>query len=115
MHHQLRTGKDFSPIAADHQGLMETMASTQNEGLAYLIDKPATLALPGDTHGIREWVLDPTPGFLHKLDSTVQARALGSAPATGRYYYYRRLSNGLNGHVPGLFMARTSAMATPSS
>jgi hypothetical protein len=83
---------------------METMASTQNEGLADLIDKPATLALPGDTHGIREWVLDPAPGFLHKLDSTVQARALGSAPATGRYY--RRLSNGSNGHVPGLFMAR---------
>ena len=105
MHHQLRTGKDFGPIAPDDQGIMEIMASTQNEGLADLIDKPATLALPGDTHGIREWALDPAPAFLAKLDSTIQARALGGAPATGRYY--RRLSNGSNGHVPGFFMART--------
>ncbi|MCI1188422.1 hypothetical protein MON38_13410 [Hymenobacter sp. DH14] len=105
MHHQLRTGKDFGTIAADDQGLMEIITSTQSEGLADLIDKPATLALPGDTHGIREWALDPAPKFLHKMDSTIQARAAGGAPATGRYY--RQLSNGSNGHVPGFFMART--------
>ena len=105
MHHQLRTGRDFGPIADDDRGLLEIMASTLNEGLADLIDKPATLALPGDSHGIREWALDPAPAFLHKLDSTIQARAWGGAPATGRYY--RRLANGSNGHVPGFFMART--------
>jgi hypothetical protein len=105
MHHQLRPERPFGPIAADDLGLLEIMASTQSEGLADLIDKPATLALPGDSHGIRAWGLDTAPAFLHKLDSTVQARAKGSAPATGRYY--RRLSNGSNGHVPGLFMART--------
>lgn len=105
MHHQLRTGRDFGSIADDDLGLLEIMASTQSEGLADLIDKPATLALPGDSHGIREWALDPAPAFLHKLDSTVQARARGGAPASGRYY--RRLSNGSNGHVPGFFMART--------
>ena len=105
MHHQLRTGRDFPTIAPDDLGLLEIMARTQSEGLADLIDKPATLALPGDSHGIREWALDPAPTFLHKMDSTIRARAAGGPPASGSYY--RRLSNGSNGHVPGFFMART--------
>ena len=105
MHHQLRPGRDFGTIAADDQGLMEIMSSIQNEGLADLIDKSATLAMPGDPRGIREWVLDPAPTFIHRMDSTIQVRARGGAPATGRYY--RQLSNGSNGHLPGFFMSST--------
>lgn len=105
MHHKLRTGKDFGHIAPDDEGLMEIMFSIQNEGLADLIDKSVTMNMPGDPHGIREWALDPAPAFIHRMDSTIQARALGGAPATGRFY--RRLSNGSNGHVPGFFMSGT--------
>jgi hypothetical protein len=103
MYHQLSRGKDFGPIAPDDQGLLQFMTSMQNEGIADLIDKPLTLALPGDPRGIREWALDPAPSFIHKMDSTLQSRAKGSAPTTGRYY--RQLSNGSNGHVPGFFMS----------
>ena len=105
MHHKLRTGKDFGAIAPDDEGLMGIMFSIQNEGLADLIDKAVTMNMPGDPRGIREWALDPAPGFIHQMDSTIQARALGGAPATIRFY--RRLSNGSNGHVPGFFMSGT--------
>ena len=105
IHHKLRTGKNFGPIAPDDQGLMEIMFSIQNEGLADLIDKSVTVNMPGDPRGIREWALDPAPAFIHQMDSAVQARALGGPPATGRFY--RRLSNGSNGHVPGFFMSGT--------
>ncbi|MFC6222288.1 DUF5700 domain-containing putative Zn-dependent protease [Hymenobacter artigasi] len=103
MHHRLRTGKDFGNIAPDDEGLMQIMFSIQNEGLADLIDKSVTINMPGDPRGIREWVLDPAPSFIHQMDSAIQARALGGAPATDRWY--RRLSNGSNGHLPGFFMS----------
>ena len=54
MYHQLSQGKDLGPIADDDQGLLQFMTSMQNEGIADLIDKPLTLALPGDSRGIRE-------------------------------------------------------------
>ncbi|OGX81013.1 hypothetical protein BEN48_07610 [Hymenobacter glacialis] len=105
MHHRLRTGKDFGTIAPDDQGLMEIMFSIQNEGIPDLIDKAVTIKMPGDPRGIREWIIDPAPAFIHQMDSSIQARALGGAPATGRFY--RRLSNGSNGHLPGFFMSST--------
>ena len=104
MHHQLRPHKDFGPVADDDQGLMGIIGSIQNEGLADLIDKNLELADPGDPREIREWILDPAPAFIHLLDSTIQSRARGGAPAPGTYY--RKLSRGSNGHLPGFFMAR---------
>ncbi|MBF9236012.1 hypothetical protein I2I05_01260 [Hymenobacter sp. BT683] len=103
MHHQLRPGKDFGTIAAEDEGLIGILASMQNEGIADLIDKPLTMGMPGDPRGIREWAMAPAPGFINKMDSAIQARARGGAPATGRYY--RQLSNGSNGHLPGFFMS----------
>jgi hypothetical protein len=103
MHHKLRTGKDFGVIAPDDEGLMGIMFSIQNEGLADLIDKSVTMNMPGDPRGIREWALYPAPTFIRQMDSTIQVRALGGAPATGRWY--RQLSKGSNGHLPGFFMS----------
>ena len=105
MYHNLSLSKDLGPIAAEDKGLLEMMYSTQNEGVADLIDKPLTMAMPGDPRGIRAWAMEPASAFIHQLDSTIQARALGGAAATGRYY--RQLSNGSNGHMPGFFMAST--------
>lgn len=103
VHHQLRPRKNFGTIAAADEGLMGIIGSIQNEGLADLIDKAPELAAPGDPKGIREWILDPAPAFIHKMDSAIQSQARGGAPAPGRYY--RQLSNGSNGHLPGFFMA----------
>lgn len=103
MHHLLRTSKDFGAIAADDNGLMQILGSIQNEGIPDLIDKKPALALPGDPMGFREWALDGAPTAIHRLDSTIQARARGGAPASLKFY--RSLSNGSNGHLPGCYMS----------
>ena len=103
MYHQLQPGRDFGPVTADDQGLLEIMSSMQNEGIADQIDKPLTMALPDDPRGIRDWAIAPAPRFIHCLDSAIQAHARGGAAASGRWY--RQLSNGSNGHLPGFFMS----------
>ena len=103
MYHQLQPGRDFGPIAPDDEGLLEIMASMQHEGIADQIDKPLALALPNDPRGIRDWALTPAPTFIHRMDSSIQVRARGGAAASGRWY--RNMSNGSNGHVPGFFMS----------
>lgn len=103
MYHQLQPSRDFGTIAPDDEGLLEIMASMQQEGIADQIDKPLTLAQPGDPRGIRDWALTPAPTFIHRLDSALQSRARGGAAASGRWY--RQLSDGSNGHLPGFFMS----------
>ena len=103
MYHQLQPEPYFGPIAPDDEGLLEIMASMQHEGIADQIDKPLTMALPGDPRGIRDWAIKPAPLFIHRMDSTLQSRARGGAPASGRWY--RQLSDGSNGHLPGFFMS----------
>ncbi|GAB3878711.1 hypothetical protein GCM10028824_41150 [Hymenobacter segetis] len=103
MYHQLQPERNFGTIAPEDEGLLEIMASMQHEGIADQIDKPLTMALPGDPRGIRDWAITPAPRFIHRMDSTLQARARGGAPASGRWY--RQLSDGSNGHLPGFFMS----------
>ena len=103
MYHQLQPDFHFGPIAPDDEGLLEFMTSMQHEGIADQIDKPLTMALPGDPRGIRDWAFTPAPTFIHRMDSALQSRARGGAAATGRWY--RRLSDGSNGHLPGFFMS----------
>ena len=103
MYHQLQPERAFGTVAPDDEGLLEIMASMQHEGIADQIDKPLTLALPGDPRGIRDWALTPAPTFIHRMDSALQARARGGAAASGRWY--RQLSDGSNGHLPGFFMS----------
>ena len=103
MYHQLQPNRDFGPLAPDDAGLLEFMASMQHEGTADQIDKVPTMALPGDPRGIREWALTPAPAFIHRMDSALQARARGGAAASLRWY--RQLSDGSNGHLPGFFIS----------
>ncbi|WP_035561276.1 DUF5700 domain-containing putative Zn-dependent protease [Hymenobacter sp. IS2118] len=103
MYHQLQPGREFGSIAPDDEGLLQILVSMQNEGIADQIDKPLTMAQPGDPHGIRDWALTPAPVFIQRMDSAIQARARGGTAATIRWY--RRLSNGSNGHLPGFFMS----------
>ena len=108
MHHQLRTGKDFGPQDPADQGILWAVNSAQNEGLADLVDKRALLEQTTDTataNETRRWLLAPAPAVLHKIDSTLRAQAAGG-PATPRRFY-KGLTNGSNGHLPGFFMAYT--------
>ena len=103
MYHQLQPERDFGTIVPDDLGLLEIMTSMQHEGIADQIDKPLTMALPSDPRGIRDWAITPAPSFIHRMDSALQARARGGAAASGRWY--RQLSDGSNGHLPGFFMS----------
>ena len=106
MHHQLISGvKLMSPPAPGDEGLLWMLRMELIEGLADLTDKKVQLEESADSTEIRTWALVPTPKALHNIDSTMQARAAGQAPAPERFY--RRLTNGSNGHVPGFFMAYT--------
>ena len=103
MYHQLQSGRDFGTIAPKEEGLLEIMASMQYEGIADQIDKPLAMDMPGDPRGIRNWAIAPAPSFIHRMDSTLQSRARGGVPASGRWY--RQLSDGSNGHLPRFFMS----------
>ena len=105
MHHQLRTGKDFGTIAPEDMGVLWALQTAQIEGLADLIDKRVQVGQSADSTGIRDWLLKPGPGVVHQIDSTLQVQAAGG-PATP-LKFYRRLTNGSNGHLPGFFMAYT--------
>lgn len=103
MYHQLQPSRDFGSIAPDDQGLLEFMTSMHQEGIADQIDKPLTMAMPDDPRGIRDWAITSAPTFIHRMDSALQSRARGGAAASGRWY--RQLSDGSNGHLPGFFMS----------
>lgn len=105
MHHQLRTGKDFGSIAPEDMGVLWALQTAQIEGLADLIDKRVQVEQSADSTGIRDWLLKPGPSVVHQIDSTLQVQAAGG-PATP-LKFYRRLTNGSNGHLPGFFMAYT--------
>jgi hypothetical protein len=105
MHHQLRAGKDFGTIAPEDEGVLWAFKSAQNEGLADLTDKRILLEQSADSTEIRDWLLKPAPGIIHKIDSTLQVQAAGKG--TTPLKFYRRLTNGSNGHLPGFYMAYT--------
>jgi hypothetical protein len=104
MHHQLRSHKDFGTIAPEDEGVLWALESAQNEGIADLTDKRVLLT-SADSTEIRDWLLKPGPGVVHQIDSTLQVQAAGGPAAPLRFY--RRLTNGSNGHLPGFFMAYT--------
>jgi hypothetical protein len=105
MHHQLRTSKNLGTLAAEDEGLLWAFKSAQNEGLADLTDKRVQLEKSADSTETRDWLLKPGPSVVHKIDSTLQVRAAGGPAAPLKFY--RRLTNGSNGHLPGFFMAYT--------
>ena len=82
--------------------LLEALDMAQNEGLADLTDKRVKLEQAPDTadsNEVRRWLLRPAPAVIHKIDSTIQVLAAGG-PVTP-LKFYRRLTNGSNGHLPG--------------
>jgi hypothetical protein len=105
MHHQLRTGKNLGTVAAEDEGLLWALKSAQNEGIADLTDKRILVEQSADSTEIRSWLLKPGPGVVHKIDSTMRVQAAGGAATPLKFY--RRLTNGSNGHLPGFFMAYT--------
>ncbi|SET71443.1 DUF5700 domain-containing putative Zn-dependent protease [Hymenobacter actinosclerus] len=107
IHHQLRPGLDFSFADSVDRPLLYALNMTLNEGVADLIDKSVQLRSPADSADIREWALRRAPSVLHQLDSVMQALAARPSAPRPELRYYRRLSNGSNGHLPGFFMART--------
>ncbi|MBJ6146454.1 DUF5700 domain-containing putative Zn-dependent protease [Hymenobacter sp. BT559] len=107
MHHRLRSTKDWHLVAAD-ESLLTALYMTLNEGTADLIDKRVALEQQADTaeaSQLRRWLLRPAPKVIHQLDSTICVQATGG-PATS-LRFYRGLTNGTNGHLPGFFMAYT--------
>lgn len=108
IHHRLRTSKDFTEEERDKEPLLWALLSAQNEGLADLTDKRVILEQSPDTadsNYIRRWLLAPAPAVIHKIDSTMQVLAVGG-PVTP-LKFYRLLTNGSNGHLPGFYMAYT--------
>jgi hypothetical protein len=103
MHHQLRTTMDIGTEDPADEGLLWSFYSAQNEGLADLTDKRVLLEQSADSVEIRNWLLKPAPAVIHKIDSAIQVQAAGGAATPLKFY--RRLTNGSNGHLPGFFMA----------
>jgi hypothetical protein len=103
MHHQLRTGLDIGELRPHDEGVLWWLFSAHNEGVADLVDKTYELQAPGDPMGIRARLLDPAAAALRRVDSSLVAQAQGGVPAPVQFY--RHLSNGSNGHLPGFYMA----------
>jgi hypothetical protein len=106
MHHQLRTtSHNFDHTDPADDNLLLAFYNTMNEGVADLTDKVPRLANSTDSAEIRSWLLQPAPAVIQKIDSTIQVQAAGGAATPENFY--RRLTNGTNGHLPGFYMART--------
>ena len=108
MHHQLRTRKDFGTVVPTDEPLLWSLSSALNEGLADLTDKRVQVEQPVDTAdagATRRWLLRPAPTVIHQIDSTIQVLAAGGLVTPLKFY--RRLTNGSNGHLPGFYMAYT--------
>lgn len=97
--------KITQPAQAGDEGLLWLLRSSLIEGLADLTDKKVQLESSADSTDIRHRLLTPAPAFLQKVDSTIRVQA-GGGPATP-LKFYRRLTNGSNGHLPGFYMAYT--------
>lgn len=93
------------PAQPEDEGLLWLLRASLIEGLADLTDKQVQLAAPTDSAEMRRHYFTPAPRVLHKVDSTIQAQAAGGTATPERFY--RRLTNGSNGHLPGFFMAYT--------
>ena len=107
MHHRLRSTKDWHVAAADEPLLM-ALYMALNEGTADLIDKRVAVEQRADTataSEIRRWLLRPAPRVIQQIDSTICVQAAGGSVTPLRFY--RGLTNGTNGHLPGFFMAYT--------
>jgi hypothetical protein len=106
MHHQLRTTSHrYDTTDPADNNLLLAFYNALNEGTADLTDKVPTLASPTDSAFIRTWLLKPAPSVIQKIDSTIRVQAAGG-PATPEKFY-RQLTNGTNGHLPGFYMAYT--------
>jgi hypothetical protein len=106
MHHQLISGdKLVSPAAPGDEGLLWFLRMALIEGLADLTDKKVYVEQSADSTEIRDWALKPAPTALQKLDSTIRVQAAGGEATPLKFY--RRLTKGSNGHMPGFFMSYT--------
>jgi hypothetical protein len=93
------------PAQPGDEGLLWLLRAALIEGLADLTDKQVQLASPTDSAEMRQRYFLPAPRALHQVDSAIQVQAAGGAATPERFY--RRLTKGSNGHLPGFFMTYT--------
>ncbi|RZK24441.1 MAG: hypothetical protein EOO56_01360 [Hymenobacter sp.] len=111
LHHQLLgyaltpTENLTRPAPPGDEGLLYLLRMSLIEGLADLTDKRVQLTASSDSADIRRRYVQPAPAVIHRLDSTIRVQAAGG-PATP-LTFYRRLTNGSNGHLPGFYLAYT--------
>ena len=111
LHHQLLgyaltpTENLTRPPLPGDEGLLYLLRMSLIEGLADLTDKRVQVATPSDSAAMRHRYFKLAPAVMQRVDSTIRVQAAGG-PATPEKFY-RRLTNGSNGHLPGFFMAYT--------
>lgn len=106
MHHQLRTtSHNYDNTDAADDNLLWAFYSALNEGTADLTDKVPAMASATDSAYTRSWLLTPARAVIQKIDSTIRVQAAGGLATPEKFY--RRLTNGTNGHLPGFYMAST--------
>jgi hypothetical protein len=104
MNYALTPAEKFSqaPQPGD-EGVLWEWRMDLIEGLADLTDKQVQLEQSADSTDIRRRLLLPAPGVLHQVDSALRVQAGGGPAASLKFY--RQLSKGSNGHLPGFYMA----------
>jgi hypothetical protein len=104
MNYALTPTEKFSqtPQAGD-EGVLWELRMNLIEGLADLTDKKVQLEQSADSADTRRRLLLPAPRVLQRVDSAVRVQAGGGPAALLKFY--RKLSNGSNGHLPGFYMA----------
>jgi len=104
MNYALTPAEKFSqaPQPGD-EGVLWELRMNLIEGLADMTDKKVQLEQSADSAATRRWLLAPAPRVLHQVDSAVRVQANGGPVAPLKFY--RQLSKGSNGHLPGFYMA----------
>jgi hypothetical protein len=103
MNYALTPAEKFSqaPQPGD-EGVLWELRMDLIEGLADMTDKKVQLEQSADSAATRRWLLAPAPRVLQQIDSAVHVQASGGSAAPLKFY--RQLSKGSNGHLPGFYM-----------
>lgn len=111
LHHQLLgyaltpTENLTRPAQPGDEGVLYLLRMALIEGLADLTDKQVQLTASSDSAAMRSRYFKPVPAVIQQADSAIRGQAAGGPASPLKFY--RRLTKGSNGHLPGFFMAYT--------